>query len=141
MRIHAIEATPLGEVDHPFRGVSDGMGSHFLSRTKHTGHSETVCPSPISKGPTVIINTDHIKTPVHLVVGFSVGSVAKRIIQNNAVPETKFQSIQVFVAATVLAGMAVTAAGKYTDEKIDSFFEKHFGNEDPQPIPADQTKE
>jgi hypothetical protein len=88
----------------------------------------------------VIIDTKYIKTPVHLVVGFSVGSVAKRIIQNNAIPETKLQSIQVFVAATVLAGMAVTAAGKYTDEKIDGFFEK-YEVEEPQPIPETKTEE
>lgn len=72
----------------------------------------------------MIINTNYVKKGVNLVVGFSVGAIVKRIIQNNADPEGKLQEAETFVACIALGGMVAKAATDYTDDKIDHFFAK-----------------
>lgn len=70
------------------------------------------------------ITRDHVKKVATTVVGFSVGAVVKRIIQNNATPESTLQSAELFVASYALGGMVAKAAREYTDQKVDEYADK-----------------
>ena len=89
----------------------------------------------------MIINTDYVKKAIGFVAGASVGTVAKDIVRNNYTPENKRQAVQLFVACTVLGGMAAAQARVYTDTKVDHFFAKFEDVEETQTTPEPEIQE
>ena len=71
-----------------------------------------------------ILTRDNVKKAVGFVAGASVGAVAKGMVRNNYIPENKLQAAELFVACIAIGGMAAAKTREYTDDKVDSAFDK-----------------